>query len=128
MFVSIDINMVLTQIYKTYVYKYKSYHDRPYDNVSHTELDALNIEATFAGSSYGDPGNKLVLVSDTTEESFYAVGEWSEYVSVFFNQEVKVKGLADMALKRYVNISVIVLDSVHTYVCGTTAYKLKKIG
>jgi len=78
-----------------------------YDNreadVAHPALDALNIEAHFNGfANWGVSENKIVLISDTVEESFYAVGEWSEYIAAFFNQEAKVTGLADMALKRCV--------------------------
>mmetsp|Transcript_11625 Transcript_11625/g.18525 ORF Transcript_11625/g.18525 Transcript_11625/m.18525 type:complete len:674 (+) Transcript_11625:120-2141(+) len=70
-------------------------------DVAHPALDALNIQAHFnSASGRGVSENKIVLVSDTVEESFYAVGEWSEYIAAFFNQEAKVKGLADLALKR----------------------------
>jgi len=62
-------------------------------------VDALNIQATF-GASY-DSGKNLIIIDDTTEESFYNVGEWSEYIAAFFNQEAKVVGLADTALKRW---------------------------
>jgi len=63
----------------------------------HPTLDALNIQATFGGVS----GKNLIKISDTTEESFYHVGEWSEYIATFFNKELEVKGLADTARTRW---------------------------
>jgi len=66
---------------------------------SHAALDALGIEATFDGD-YCD-GKNCIKISDTTEESFYHVGEWSEYIATFFNKELEVKGLADTARARW---------------------------
>jgi len=69
---------------------------------------AMNITAHFHCCSG-------IQVSDTQEESFYAVGEWSEYIATFFNQEAKVKGLADLALKRCVNICIFMCVDTRKY-------------
>jgi len=66
---------------------------------SHTALDDLNIESTFGGDFCS--GKNCIKISDTTEESFYTVGEWFEYVATFFNKEGKVVTLADTAQKRW---------------------------
>ena len=98
------------------------YHDRE-DNVPHLALDALNIQAHFDSfTGFAVPENKIILVSDTSEESFYTVGEWSEYIAAFFNQEERVKGLADTALMRSLYISA-ACKFAHMYECvHTTAY------
>jgi len=66
----------------------------------HPTLDALNIQATFGGA-FASGGKNLIQISDTTEESFYHVGQWSEYIAAFFNKELEVKGLADNARVRW---------------------------
>jgi len=66
---------------------------------SHAALDALGIEATFDGDFCSL--KNCIKISDTTEESFYHVGEWSEYIATFFNKELEVKGLADTARLRW---------------------------
>ena len=73
-----------------------------HDNVPHLSLDTLNIQAHF-NSWLDSSANKGVVVSDMGEESFYAVGEWSKYIAAFFNQEERVKGLADTAQMRCLN-------------------------
>ena len=76
------------------------YYDRDPTN-SHAALDALEIEATFDGDFCS--GKNCIKISDTTEESFNDVGEWSEYIATFFNKEQEVKGLADTARARCVH-------------------------
>ena len=69
--------------------------------VAQQAITDLNIEATFAGSSgWGYSHNNEILISDTTEETFYSVGEWSEYIGAFFNKEKEVSGLAETSRAR----------------------------
>ena len=75
------------------------------------DLNALNIEATFAGcnldpvtqkcnlGSSAHPG--LVQVADTMETSFYAMGEWMLYQAFFFNREKEVQEVTDTSRERW---------------------------
>jgi len=47
-------------------------------------VNALNIEATFGSMYVASACKNCIKSSDTTKESFYHVGEWSEYVAAFF--------------------------------------------
>jgi len=40
-------------------------------------------------------------VANTRETTFYAEGEWIEYHAVFFNRELKVMEVTDMARERW---------------------------
>ena len=66
----------------------------------HTELDALNVEATFASFDDGTIKNPI-LISDTTEETFFAVAEWAQYFAAFFNKEKEVYALAATTRQRW---------------------------
>ena len=46
-----------------------------------------------------------MIISSTTEETFYAVGEWAEFVSAFFNKEAAVTNLADERRQRWIEQS-----------------------
>jgi len=63
------------------------------------KLNALDIQATF-GMGFSSYKN-AIQISDTTEESFYTKGEWSEYIGAFFNKEKEVVDLADLSRERY---------------------------
>mmetsp|Transcript_11626 Transcript_11626/g.18530 ORF Transcript_11626/g.18530 Transcript_11626/m.18530 type:complete len:576 (+) Transcript_11626:120-1847(+) len=69
------------------------------DSTLNPTLNALGIQATF-GTGFSSYKN-AVRISDTTEESFYTVGEWIEYIAVFFNKEKEVIDLADLSRERW---------------------------
>ena len=82
-----------------------------------TDIEALNIEATFTGSSgWGYSHKNEILISDTTEEGFDAVAQWSEYIAAFFNRETEVSGLEVYRYRyRYRYICISVYAYLHTY-------------
>ena len=43
------------------------------------------VEATFASAA--GKGKGTVLMSDTKESTFYGMGEWTEYIALWFNRE-----------------------------------------
>lgn len=48
---------------------------------------------------------KNVMISSSSEETFYGVGEWAEFFGVFFNKESAVTNLADERRQRWLDQS-----------------------
>ena len=65
------------------------------DGSEDAAVNALNIDASFAEKSNAPDLKNGIVMSDTAESTFYAAGEWTEYIALFFNKEKVVKTLVD---------------------------------
>ncbi|EKX32924.1 hypothetical protein GUITHDRAFT_166586, partial [Guillardia theta CCMP2712] len=75
----------------------------PNVQVPNEALNALKIEGSFCTT--GLVCKNPIMVSDISENNFYAAGEWIEYFSVFFNREAIVGQFADTTRQRWVTSS-----------------------